>query len=169
MESQGCCLNTLRLIAAGHRQLARQTRQTRIGSAEPREEKKTTLTSMTTQLKISIYPPHSLYQKPCIFHLILNFFFFFFFWREILRPKSEAKTCGPLLLQSLKFAEIMTVLTVASYLLFFIIISAAFLYNQAAKNIPSRRNAAQAPRSKFGIVKVKKENLGLRSRAGGVE
>ncbi|OJJ84728.1 uncharacterized protein ASPGLDRAFT_170633 [Aspergillus glaucus CBS 516.65] len=57
---------------------------------------------------------------------------------------------------------------VALYLLFFII-SAAFLYNQAAKNIPSRRNAAQAPRSKFGIVKVKKDNLGLRSRAGGVD
>ncbi|KAL4938709.1 hypothetical protein BDV06DRAFT_200264 [Aspergillus oleicola] len=57
---------------------------------------------------------------------------------------------------------------VAAYLLVFII-SAAILYNQATKNIPSRLNAGQAPKSDFGIVEVKKNNLGSRPRAGGVD
>lgn len=62
----------------------------------------------------------------------------------------------------------MTTLTIAFYLLFFII-SAAFVYGRAAKKIPSRLNAEQRPRSSFGIVKVEKDNLGSRPRAGGVE
>ncbi|KAL5000887.1 hypothetical protein BDV10DRAFT_199813 [Aspergillus recurvatus] len=62
----------------------------------------------------------------------------------------------------------MAALTVAAYLLAFII-TAAILYNQATSKIPSRLNAGQAPRSVFGIVEVKKNNLGSHPRAGGVD
>jgi hypothetical protein len=60
----------------------------------------------------------------------------------------------------------MDALTFALYLLAFIV-SAAFLYYQATKRIPSRLRAEQASRSEFGIVPV--DGFGSRSRAGGLE
>jgi hypothetical protein len=62
----------------------------------------------------------------------------------------------------------MAALTVAAYLLV-LILSAAIIYNQATRKIPSRLNAGEAPKSRLGIVEVKKNNLGSRLRAGGVE
>ncbi|KAL4733499.1 hypothetical protein BDV11DRAFT_175643 [Aspergillus similis] len=62
----------------------------------------------------------------------------------------------------------MAALTVAAYLLV-LILSAAIIYNQATRKIPSRLNAGEAPKSRLGIVEVKKNNLGSRLRAGGVD
>ena len=62
----------------------------------------------------------------------------------------------------------MAALAVAAYLLVFTL-SAAIIYNQATRKIPSRLNAEQAPKSKFGIVPVEKNNLDSGPRAGGVE
>jgi hypothetical protein len=48
-----------------------------------------------------------------------------------------------------------------------LLISAAFLYGKAAKRIPTRLRADQAPKSKFGVVPV--AGFGTQSRADGLE
>jgi hypothetical protein len=62
----------------------------------------------------------------------------------------------------------MDLVTGAMYLLILLIPATfLFLYGWATKKIPTRLQADQAPKSKFGIVPV--DGFGSRPHAGGVE